>query len=39
MFVEPSASVAASFLAAAGRHVVAVDDSFDNARDAGLPLT
>lgn len=33
------ASVAASFLAAAGRHVVAVDDSFDNARDAGLPLT
>ncbi len=32
------ASVAASFLAAAGRHVVAIDDSFDNASDAGLPL-
>lgn len=32
------ASIAASFLAAAGRHVVAVDDSFDNARAAGLPL-
>ncbi len=32
------ASVAASFLAAAGRTLVAVDDAFDNARDAGLPL-
>ena len=38
MFVEPSASVAASFLAAAGRHVVAVDDSFDNAEKVGLHL-
>lgn len=32
------ASVATSLLAAAGKHVVAVDDSFDNAKDAGLPL-
>ena len=32
------ASVAASFLDAAGRRPVAVDDSFDNARPAGLPL-
>lgn len=33
------ASVAASVLAAAGRHVVAVDDSYDEAKNAGLPLT
>ena len=33
------ASVAASVLAAAGRQVVAVDDSFDNAAAAGLPIT
>ena len=32
------ASVAASFLDAAGRRPVAVDDSFDSARPAGLPL-
>ncbi len=32
------ASVAASFLAAAGRHLVAVDDEFDNAGSAGLPM-
>ena len=32
------ASIAASILAAAGRNVVAVDDSFDNAADAGLPI-
>ncbi|MFZ5869577.1 MAG: MBL fold metallo-hydrolase [Actinomycetota bacterium] len=32
------ASVAASFLAAAGRTVVAVDDSFDQAAAAGLPV-
>jgi len=32
------ASVAASFLDAAGHSVVAVDDSFDNAGPAGLPL-
>ncbi len=32
------ASVAASFLAAAGRTLVAVDDSFDNAESAGLHL-
>jgi glyoxylase-like metal-dependent hydrolase (beta-lactamase superfamily II)/rhodanese-related sulfurtransferase len=32
------ASVAASFLAAAGRHLVAVDDEFDNAAQAGLPV-
>ncbi|MGO0576908.1 rhodanese-like domain-containing protein [Ornithinimicrobium panacihumi] len=32
------ASVAASVLAAAGKHVVAVDDSFGNAEAAGLPL-
>ena len=32
------ASVAASFLDAAGRTPVAVDDAFDNAADAGLPL-
>ena len=33
------ASVAASVLAAAGKQVVAVDDSFDNAAAAGLPIT
>jgi len=33
------ASIAASLLAAAGRHVVAVDDAFDNARQAALPVT
>ncbi|MFJ3921748.1 rhodanese-like domain-containing protein [Streptomyces sp. NPDC090022] len=33
------AAVAASLLDAAGRDVVAVDDSFDAATDAGLPLT
>jgi hydroxyacylglutathione hydrolase len=33
------ASVAASFLAAAGRQPVAVDDEFSNARQAGLPVT
>ncbi|MGZ8737134.1 MAG: MBL fold metallo-hydrolase [Nocardioides sp.] len=32
------ASVAASFLAAAGRPLVAIDDSFDNAKAAGLHL-
>ncbi len=32
------AAVAASFLAAAGRTLVAVDDGFDNAADAGLPI-
>jgi glyoxylase-like metal-dependent hydrolase (beta-lactamase superfamily II)/rhodanese-related sulfurtransferase len=32
------ASVAASFLAAAGRRLVAIDDSFDNAKAAGLHL-
>ncbi|MCL2581968.1 MAG: MBL fold metallo-hydrolase [Streptosporangiales bacterium] len=32
------ASVAASFLAAAGRTLVAVDDGFGNAGQAGLPL-
>ena len=32
------ASVAASFLAAAGRQLVAIDDSFDNAEAAGLHL-
>ena len=32
------ASVAASILAAHGHHVVAVDDSFTNAADAGLPV-
>ncbi len=31
-------SVAASVLAAAGRQVVSVDDEFDHAADAGLPL-
>lgn len=33
------ASIAASVLAAAGRHLVAVDDSFGNAARAGLPVT
>lgn len=33
------ASVCASIVAAAGHQVVAVDDSFDNAGPAGLPLT
>jgi rhodanese-related sulfurtransferase len=33
------ASIAASFLAAAGRRVVLVDDEFARAREAGLPLT
>ncbi len=32
------AAVAASFLAAAGVHLVAVDDGFDKAADAGLPI-
>ena len=30
------AMVAASILAAAGRHVISIDDGFDNAEDAGL---
>ena len=33
------ASVAASFVAAAGRQVVAIDDAFDEATEVGLPLT
>ncbi|MEU2494146.1 rhodanese-like domain-containing protein [Streptomyces sp. NPDC007883] len=33
------AAIAASLLDAAGRDVVAVDDGFDSATDAGLPLT
>jgi hydroxyacylglutathione hydrolase len=33
------ASIAASLLAAAGRQVVAVDDEFGNARQAGVPVT
>ena len=32
------ASIAASLLARAGRHVVAVDDEFAKAADAGLPI-
>jgi len=32
------ASIAASFIAAAGRDLVAIDDSFDNAADSGLPM-
>jgi hydroxyacylglutathione hydrolase len=32
-------SIAASFLAAAGREVVLVDDEYDKAADAGLPIT
>src|SRR5215469_7864387 len=33
------ASIAASFLAAAGRELVAIDDPFGNAQKAGLPVT
>jgi rhodanese-related sulfurtransferase len=33
------ASIAASILAAAGHQVVAVDDAFDQAAAAGLPIT
>ena len=33
------ASIAASFLSAAGRELVAIDDAFGNAREAGLPVT
>jgi rhodanese-related sulfurtransferase len=33
------ASIAASFLAAAGRRPVAIDDAFGSARQAGLPVT
>ena len=33
------ASIAASILAAAGRHLLSVDDSFGNAAQAGLPVT
>ena len=33
------ASIAASLLAAAGRQPVAIDDTFDNAGEAGLPVT
>ncbi|GGD12215.1 MBL fold metallo-hydrolase [Nocardioides daphniae] len=32
------ASIGASLLSAGGRHVVAIDDSFDNAGSSGLPL-
>ena len=32
------ASIAASFLAAAGRQPVAIDDAFGSAREAGLPV-
>jgi len=32
------AMAAASMLAAAGRHVVSIDDEFDNAQGAGLPI-
>ena len=32
------ASVAASMLDTAGRTLVAIDDSFDNAADSGLPM-
>ena len=32
------ASIAASFLAAAGRDLVAVDDEYDKAQEAGLPI-
>jgi rhodanese-related sulfurtransferase len=32
------ASIAASFLAAAGRHPIAIDDAFGSARQSGLPL-
>ena len=33
------ASIAASLLAAAGRQLVAIDDTFINAPQAGLPVT
>ena len=33
------ASIAASFLAAAGRELVAIDDAYGNAGQAGLPVT
>ena len=33
------ASIAASFLAAAGRQLTAIDDDFDNAHKVGLPVT
>jgi rhodanese-related sulfurtransferase len=33
------ASIAASVLAAAGCHLVSVDDSFGNAAQAALPVT
>jgi rhodanese-related sulfurtransferase len=33
------ASIAASFLAAAGRELVAIDDAYGNARQAALPVT
>jgi rhodanese-related sulfurtransferase len=33
------ASIAASFLAAGGTRLVAIDDSFDNARSVNLHLT
>jgi hydroxyacylglutathione hydrolase len=33
------ASIAASFLAAGQRQLVAIDDAFDNAQKAGLPVT
>jgi hydroxyacylglutathione hydrolase len=33
------AIVAASLLTAAGRHVTSIDDDYDHAGDAGLPLT
>jgi rhodanese-related sulfurtransferase len=33
------ASIAASFLAAAGRQPVAIDDEFGNAAQAGLPVS
>ncbi|HSR86253.1 MAG TPA: MBL fold metallo-hydrolase [Streptosporangiaceae bacterium] len=32
------ASIAASFLAGVGRQLTAIDDEFDNAREAGLPF-
>jgi rhodanese-related sulfurtransferase len=33
------ASIAASFLAAAGRQLIAIDDEFGHARQAGLPVS
>ena len=33
------ASIAASFLATAGHRLVAIDDDYDNAQKAGLPVT